>query len=163
MNEADLAVVSTWIARPHVARWWQEDASLAAVRARYLPAIRGDEPTQMLIAEHDGAPIGFAQWYGWDDEPDAPEYGALAGEVGIDYAIGEAAACGRGVGTVLVAALVALVRAQRPGASVLTGPEQSNVASCRVLEKNGFHLVDVRRIDCEPGDGPWALYRLSQG
>jgi aminoglycoside 6'-N-acetyltransferase len=160
MSETDLGRVGTWLARPHVAHWWYEDASRPAVRARYLPAIRGDEATHLVIAERDGAAIGFAQWYGWDDEPHAAAYGARPGELGIDYLIGEAGACGQGAGTALVAALVARVRAQCPEASILTSPEQSNVASCRVLEKNGFRLVGVRRIECEPGGGPHSLYRL---
>lgn len=163
MSEADLPLLAGWLARPHVARWWYEDAALPAVRQRYLPAIRGEEPTRLVIAELHGHPVGFAQWYAWDDEPEAPQYGALPGEVGIDYALGEPDVCGRGVGTALIAVLVDEVRAHRPAASILTSPEQANVASCRVLEKNGFHLIDVRRIDAEPGDGPAALYRLSPG
>jgi len=162
MTEADLALVGAWLARPHVARWWLEDPAEAAVRQRYLPAITGADPTHLLVAELDARPIGFAQWYRWDDESEADrrDIGAEPGDVGIDYAIGEADACGHGTGTTLIAALVAEVHRHHPGASLLTDPEQANIASCRVLEKNGFRLVDVRRIESEPGDGPSAIYRL---
>lgn len=162
MTEADLTLVSAWLARAHVARWWQDDPAEAAVRQRYLPAITGADPTHLVVAELGGRPIGFAQWYRWDDESEADrgDVGAEPGDVGIDYAIGEPDACGQGIGTRLIAALVDEVRRHRPGAAVLTDPEQANVASCRVLEKNAFRLVDVRRIESEPGDGPNAIYRL---
>lgn len=162
MAEADLALVSAWLARPHVARWWLEDPAQAAVRQRYLPAITGADPTHLLVAELDGRPIGFAQWYRWDDESESDRAAVSAepGDVGIDYAIGEPDACGHGIGTRLIAALIDEVRRHHPGAALLSDPEQANVASCRVLEKNGFRLVDVRRIESELGDGPNAIFRL---
>ncbi|HXP18237.1 MAG TPA: hypothetical protein VN840_01200 [Streptosporangiaceae bacterium] len=47
-----------------------------------------------------------------------------------------------------------------PGAGILVGPEASNTASRRVLEKNGFELVAVRTVATEPTDAPMAIYRL---
>ena len=44
---------------------------------------------------------------------------------------------------------------------MLTGPEAANIASCRVLEKNGFRLVAVRPVVTEPTDRPIAIYRLA--
>jgi RimJ/RimL family protein N-acetyltransferase len=79
---------------------------------------------------------------------------------GIDYAIGEPARVGQGHGTELIAALVAEVRRRYPGAGILTGPDASNVASRRVLGKNGFRLVAVRPVVTEPSDAPMAVYRL---
>ena len=35
------------------------------------------------------------------------------------------------------------------------------MASRRVLEKNGFHLVAVRPVATEASDAPMAIYRLS--
>ena len=67
---------------------------------------------------------------------------------------------GRGAGTRLIAALVALIRRQHPGAGILAGPDAANIASRRVLEKNGFELVAVRPVATEPGDTLMAIYRL---
>jgi hypothetical protein len=44
---------------------------------------------------------------------------------------------------------------------VLIAPEAANVPSRRVLEKNGFHLVEVRPIATEPHRRPMAVYRLA--
>ncbi|MBO0814466.1 MAG: GNAT family N-acetyltransferase [Actinobacteria bacterium] len=83
------------------------------------------------------------------------------GEVGIDYAIVDPAWVGRGVGTKLIAALVAEVRRHHPGSGIRTTPEAANTASRRVLEKNGFELVAVRPVATEPTDAPMAIYRLT--
>jgi RimJ/RimL family protein N-acetyltransferase len=42
----------------------------------------------------------------------------------------------------------------------MSDPDAGNVASRRVLEKNGFRLVDVRPVASEPTDDPMAIYRL---
>ena len=85
---------------------------------------------------------------------------ALPGEAGIDYAIGDPAQISRGVGTELIAALVAEVRRHHPGAGILADPDARNAASRRVLEKNGFGLVAVRPVASEPTGDPMAIYRL---
>jgi aminoglycoside 6'-N-acetyltransferase len=87
--------------------------------------------------------------------------GARDAEIGIDYAIGDPAQVGRGVGTLLIAALVAEIHCRHPGAGILSDPDAANMASRRVLEKNGFHLVAVRPVATEASDAPMAIYRLS--
>lgn len=63
----------------------------------------------------------------------------------------------------MIGSLVECVRAASPGSGILIAPEAANVASRRVLEKNGFHLVDVRPVATEPHGRPMALYRLPPG
>ena len=83
------------------------------------------------------------------------------GECGIDYAIGDPTAIGRGLGTRMIAALVDEVRDHHPGCSILVEPEAANAASRRVLESNGFELVDLRPLAFESNDSPMAIYRLA--
>src|SRR5579863_10334227 len=110
----DLPTVAGWLARPHVARWWQEDPDPDAVRARYLPCVDGSDPTELLILEAGGTPAGFFQRYLIADDPSwaatlrgtgQPDVGAAAG---IDYLIGEAGLTGRGLGTAAIAAFTRL-------------------------------------------------------
>jgi aminoglycoside 6'-N-acetyltransferase len=163
MSEGDLPVVEAWLRLPHVARWWTPDTTAAQEIARYRTRI-SQEPrpaTIMLMVTQDGQSIGWCQWYRWADYPaEAAAIDARADEAGIDYAIGDQAHIGRGVGTQLIAALVAEVRRQHPGAGILADPDAANTASRRVLEKNGFELVAVRPVATEPGDKPMAIYRL---
>jgi aminoglycoside 6'-N-acetyltransferase len=162
MTLDDLALVRGWLDRPHLARWWLSGTTVEAELDSYAQAIRGDDPTFMLIATRAGEPVGFGQWYAWSDYPmDADGVGARPGDCGIDYALGEAAVVGGGAGTELVAALVAEVRRHRPDAGIVADPEATNHASRRVLEKNGFVLVAERPVPSEPVDTPMAIYRLA--
>jgi aminoglycoside 6'-N-acetyltransferase len=163
MVAADLPAVAAWLALPHVARWWTPDTTAEAVLDEYQGRISGEQETAtvMLMAAKDGDVIGWCQWYRWADYPaEATAMEALDGEVGIDYAIGDPASVGCGVGTELIAALVTQVRRREPGAGLLADPDADNIASRRVLEKNGFELVAVRPVATEPSDRPMAIYRL---
>jgi aminoglycoside 6'-N-acetyltransferase len=115
----------------------------------------------VLVVVHDGEPVGWCQWYPCAVDAEwAAELGAQPGDVGVDYAIGDPARVGRGIGTELIAVLVALVRSARPGCGVMADPEADNSVSRRVLERNGFELVDVKPMDSEATDEPMAIYRL---
>ncbi len=163
MADEDLAVIEDWLRRPHVARWWTPDttaeAEVAKYRRRISQACRS--ATVMLTVLADSCLIGWCQWYRWADYPsEAVAMDARDGEVGIDYAIGDPASTARGVGTQLIALLVTEVLRRHPDAGFLVGPDAANVASRRVLEKNGFELVAVRSVVTEPTDAPIAIYRL---
>ena len=85
--------------------------------------------------------------------------GARDGEAGIDYAIGDPDCIGRGLGTELIAALVA----EAPPLSGRRdhgrpGRGQHGVAAS--AGENGFELVAVRPVATEPSDAPMAIYRL---
>jgi len=164
MTEADLPAVAAWLRLPHVARWWTPDTTAEAEIARYRERVRpGSRPaTHMLMVTLDAVPAGWCQWYRWADYPaDADAIGARDGEIGIDYAIGDPARVGQGVGTTLIATLTTEIRRHHPGAGLLADPDAANAASRRVLEKNGFHLVAVRPVTTEASSAPMAIYRLS--
>ncbi len=163
MTESDLPALEAWLAQPHVARWWTADTTAEAELGQYRDRVhgQGDLDTIMLTVVRNELPIGWCQWYRWDAYPDeAAAMEALDHEVGIDYAIGDPSSVGRGVGTELIAALIAEVRRAHPGCGVLVAPDAANAASRRVLEKNGFELVAVRPVETEPSDRPMAIYRL---
>lgn len=153
VTEEDLEVLVEFFAAPHVARWWHEEATLESVRAKY--ATPGD--AVVLLAVLDGRPVGLGQHYLWSPSDAAP-YGVPVGAVGIDYLLGHAHDCDRGLGTRLVAALVAAA----PPGDVWVTPEEANGPSCRVLEKNAFELMAVKQcqVPDEPWAGPTAIYHL---
>jgi aminoglycoside 6'-N-acetyltransferase len=157
----DLPLVEHWLGEPHVARWFLAGSSLDEELEDIRLSVTGVQPTHMLVALQDDEPIGWCQWYLCADSAEwAAEIGAAPGDVGIDYAIGDAARVGSGVGTELIAALVARVRDAHPGCGIVADPDAHNIASRRVLEKNGFGLVAIKTMESEPSDDPMAVYRL---
>jgi aminoglycoside 6'-N-acetyltransferase len=161
MQLDDLALVEHWLGEPHVARWFLAGSSLEAELEDIRQSVSGAQPVHMFVVIYDGEPVGWCQWYLCEVDPEwAADIDAGPGECGIDYAIGKPALVGGGVGTELVAALVALVRGAQPGCGIVADPEANNPASRRVLEKNGFELVAVKTMDSEPTDDPMAIYRL---
>jgi RimJ/RimL family protein N-acetyltransferase len=161
MEPGDLALVERWLAEPHVAHWYLAGSSLEAELEDIRLSAAGAHEVHMSLVFLDGEPVGWCQWYRCDVDPVwAAEIGAEPDDCGIDYAIGEAARVGGGTGTELIAALVGLVRAARPGCGIVADPDARNAASRRVLEKNGFGLVAVKAMASEPTDDPMAVYRL---
>lgn len=158
LARADLALLVAWLAEPHVAAWWRDPADPDAVAAHYGPAIDGDDPTQLRIAELDGTPVGFGQHYRIADNPDwlaslAPA-GDFARAAGIDYLIGEAAFTGRGLGTALVGLLVAECATAYPDThSVVVAVEDDNTRSWRALQRCGFALVWAGLLASEDPSG----------
>ncbi len=158
----DLPFVERWLSEPHVARWYLAGSSLERELADVRASVTGAQPMHVLAVLENDTPVGWCQWYACADDPEwAADVGAVEGDVGIDYAIGEPAAVGRGVGTELLAALVRVVRAARPNCGIVADPEAHNAPSRRVLEKNGFALVVVTAMDSEATDDPMAIYRLA--
>lgn len=99
---------------------------------------------ELLVAEHDGRPIGFIQIsdaaveesHYWGEV----ETGALA----IDIWIGSCADRNRGFGTEMMKLAAARCFA-RPGATViLIDPLESNVRVCRFYERLGYQFVGTR-------------------
>ena len=146
LTRADLPLVGSWLAAPHVARWWRERADPGAVEARYGPAIDGSDPTDVLVAMLGGTPVGLVQRYRMADEPDwaaalAPA-GAPSDTFGIDYLIGNPAHCGRGLGTTMVDLLVAGSWDRYPTSTgCVVAVHADNRRSWRALERTGFRLL----------------------
>lgn len=139
MTEGDLDDVQRWVNQPHVARWWDEHRTADQVRRHYGPALRGEEPTRVWVWEVNGRSVGFSQDYRIRDHP---EYALLSGQrdaVGFDYAIGDPAYVGRGLGTSLLWVFLRdiVVPAYAGLGELFAAPDHRNAGSLRVLAKVG--------------------------
>jgi aminoglycoside 6'-N-acetyltransferase len=141
MTRGDLADLTRWRRSEHVRRWWTGvgEATPQAVEARYGPRIDGLTPTRMWVVEVNGRSVGFIQDYRIGDYPD---YALLTPDpeaIGIDYAIGDPAWVGRGLGVRLLWAWMLRARHRFPeAASYFAAPDHRNAASLRILAKAGF-------------------------
>jgi aminoglycoside 6'-N-acetyltransferase len=160
MTMTDLDLVRAWLIEAHVARWYLSGSTVEQEIEDLRQSVAGEQPTRALTVLLDDRLVGWCQWYRCDEYPDyAVDIQAAPGDVGIDYAIGAADQVGHGVGTALVAALIEAISDEQGRVGIVADPEASNTASRRVLEKNGFQLVDVRPLASEPTDEPMAIYR----
>ena len=152
LAESDLPTLVAWFADPEIARWWNQPADIESIRAKYLPRIEQREPTQMWIAEIDGADSGLLQSYLHVDYPEHDESVGLADAVGIDYLIASQHR-GRGRGRRVLSAFASWALSLHPDASCCVAtPAQANEASWRALEHAGFSRVG----ECQPPDEPIA-------
>ncbi|HET7572719.1 MAG TPA: GNAT family N-acetyltransferase [Gaiellaceae bacterium] len=143
LRQDDLPLLHDWLQREHVRRWWGWDVGgLEQTEAHYLPALRGEEPTELYVLVVDGRDAGMLQTY---FAVDYPEWEAVVhvgpGVSGVDILIGEESLVGRGLGPRV---LDAFVREHVRGHAVVATVEEGNRRSWRAFEKAGFvHVRDV--------------------
>ncbi len=70
LTRDDFPTLARWLARPHVARWWNHDHSAEAVERDFGPAVDGTDPTEMYVVLLGDRPIGFIQYSRFADFPD---------------------------------------------------------------------------------------------
>jgi len=142
-------VVTTMLTEPvtrSLPNSWQGEYTL--IRAQTWISERDREGVTLLAIEKSTSePAGLVILF----ESDAPTGGGI--EVQLGYLLAEAF-WGTGLATELVEALVTWCRSQPELTSIAGGVERGNVASSRVLEKNGFKLVD------DTDDAEEQLFRL---
>ncbi|MCW2753563.1 MAG: GCN5-related N-acetyltransferase [Marmoricola sp.] len=140
MTPGDLADVTRWVNTSHVATWWDQYRTQEQVEAFYGPALRGEDPTRLWIFEVNGRSVGFCQDYRIADHPEWALLCSRPDAVGFDYAIGEPAWVGRGIGTSLLWVFLRdIVWPAYPGVrEFFAAPDHRNAASLRLLAKLGF-------------------------
>jgi aminoglycoside 6'-N-acetyltransferase len=165
MSRAELPLLARWLAEPHVARWWREPADLGRVTATYGPALDGDDPTELLIAELDGEPIGMVQRYLLADNVDyrtaLERAGARGDAASIDYLVGTPSLTGLGLGPEMIRLVTEETWAANPHVpQIAVAVQQENRRSWRALEKAGYRRIWSGIVDSgDPSDdGPSFVY-----
>jgi aminoglycoside 6'-N-acetyltransferase len=123
-----------------VAQWWGAPPSLEEVAAEYEPQLSREDSTRIYVVNLDGRQIGMTQTYLWaHNEPEATEIGALPGEAGIDYFIGEPDLLGQGVGALMLGCFLKQIVFADPTVTGVRVPiDIRNERSWRCLQKLGF-------------------------
>ncbi|MCX4672931.1 acetyltransferase [Streptomyces sp. NBC_01381] len=170
LAERDFPLLRQWLLQPHVARWWNHETSPEAVARDFGPAARGDEPSEDLLMLLDGEPFGLVQRCRLADYPEyvaelVDQAEVPAGAVSIDYLIGDPRRAGRGLGTLMLRAVIEATWSDHPDATAMLVPVHvGNPASWRALEKAGMRRV--ADVDLEPDnpvdDRAHHLYRIDR-
>lgn len=150
---ADVALLRRWDDAPHVAASdptddWQWETELG----REVPW------RAQLIAEVDGAPIGYLEII--DPAGDDEQYWGPCGPGlrAIDIWIGEVAYLGRGFGTQMMRLALARCFADVEVTAVVIDPMASNAAAIRFYRRLGFAYVEDRWF----GADHCAVHRLER-
>jgi RimJ/RimL family protein N-acetyltransferase len=144
--DTDMALMERWLYASHVQAWYEHPEE-------WLMELRERDGEfsfiTHIIAEINGRPIGFCQYYDcWHSKEyedwgiDIPSEGRI---FSIDYLVGEPECLRRGFGKAMIALM--LERLRGIGADrVLVLPDAKNTASNRALEANGFSWDGERYI-----------------
>jgi aminoglycoside 6'-N-acetyltransferase len=169
LTRAHFVVLSEWMTKPHVFKWWQEGSEPDQVEALYGPAIDGEDATEVFIVERETKPIGLVQRYRLEDnvewQTSLRATGAPEESFGIDYFIGVEDLIGRGVGTEMIRLFVDNSWNRYPECSAcVVGVSQGNRRSWRALEGAGFTRVwsGLLESDDPSDDGPQYVYLIDQ-
>lgn len=138
---------------------WRGDYSVERAE-RWIVERDAESPTLLVADRQTGAAIGLLfLFFGPANKTDADQtdYGQTDGDVRLGYLLSEAM-WGEGYGSELVGGLIDWGRVRPDIATLTAGVEASNVASVRVLLKNGFALVESEsdgdltyRVDVDAG------------
>lgn len=152
LTAEDLPRLHEWLNREHVARWWRERPTLEEVVEHYLPAIEGDDPTDLYAVVLDGRDAGFVETYVVADHPEWQDVVQVGdGVAGVDLFVADEALTGKGLGTEILRSFVRdVVFADPRIVACVADPETGNTASLRAFAKAGFRRI--REFD-DPGGG----------
>ncbi len=76
LAETDLPQLARWLPPDHVQEWWRDPFAPTHVREKYMPRIRGEEPTEVFVIVLDDADIGMIQRYRLSGYPAWSETGS---------------------------------------------------------------------------------------
>ena len=162
LGEDDFALLFTWLARPHVKRWYApEPGSYLELTARYRPRTEAGNPVRAFIIRIDDGDAGYIQKYALDPFPEYRRRLGLEGEpgvMGMDLFLGEEWRTGRGLGSFVIRRFVVdEVLADPVVTACIAGPHEGNAQSIRAFERAGFRRW--KAIENEAGERECVLRR----
>ncbi|GHG13768.1 GNAT family N-acetyltransferase [Paracoccus aerius] len=145
VTAADLPLLAEWLASPHWREWWSDQP---AVELGYIrDMIEGRDSTRPFLFLLDGRPIGYIQVWRIADarvEPwltEAPWLMDLPDDaVGVDLSIGPTGLLSQGIGSRVLSAFVAMLRAEGHR-TIIIDPDPANARAVRAYENAGFRVI----------------------
>ena len=140
LENEDVDIVKDWLMKEYVAQWFGDASEwLFEINHRHEQFAF----IKHFIAEENGVPIGFCQYYNWNKAFEEDMDSEPSGSFGIDYMLGEESMLGKGLGKQLVKLICEKVISEQPEVALLIADPtmeeaRTNITSIKVLEANGF-------------------------
>lgn len=113
---------------------------------------------ELLVAEHDGRPIGFIQIIDAAEEETHYWGGVEVGAMAIDIWIGDPVDRNHGFGSMMMQLAIDRCFAKQGARSILIDPLDANERACRFYERLGFKFVEKRTF----GKDLCRVYRIDR-
>ena len=138
----DLPLLVEWMNDPEIAAFWELDGPPATTEQHLREQIEGDGRSVPCLGLLDGTPMSYWEVYRADLDPLARYYPARPHDTGVHLLLGPSRARGRGLGSLLLAALAERILRMRPRCSrVVAEPDVRNLPSVRAFERAGFECT----------------------
>ncbi|SDM80283.1 GNAT family N-acetyltransferase [Acetanaerobacterium elongatum] len=137
LEDKDIPLLREWLYKEYIAKWYKEPAEwLNEVNGRFTDY----HFVTHLIAECNGIPIGFCQYYACINAKE-DWYGdiPLKGTYSIDYLIGEETYLHKGLGKEIILLLTKKIFGLNDAKRIIVQPEEDNANSCKTLLAGGYH------------------------
>ena len=142
VTRGDYPILALWLERPHWREWWGEpEIELGYIR----DMVEGrDDTCRPFIASIDGVPAAYIQVWRvaphqtpeWAEE--SPWLMQLPAEaVGVDLSLADGDRLGQGLGSAILRAFVARLRAEGHR-TIVIDPDPTNLRAIRAYGKAGF-------------------------
>ena len=142
LTEPDFPLLHKWLNEPHLRSFYCKEAvTLSEVRQKYLPRLKGSHPCNCLIAEFEGVPFGYVQWYLNSDFPDhAHDVISEPCGVSLDYYVGSTDHLGKHLGAAMLTRVVEEVEKtlDPPDRKFFAGHRLENSYAIACTRKAGF-------------------------
>ncbi len=136
----DLPLLAGWMNDPAVAAFWHLAGPPDTTEAHLCRVL--EHQAVPLLGLLDGAPMSYWEVYRADLDPLARHYAAEPQDTGIHLLLGPAEARGRGLGSVLLAALAdRILQVRAECGRVVAEPDIRNTPSVRAFRRAGFELA----------------------
>jgi RimJ/RimL family protein N-acetyltransferase len=154
----DYERIVEWRNRPHVRQWWDPDdppLTVAGWLDELHASTREPDRTTACMIEVSSTPIGYLQFYPWDDEQAyLAEVGLTlpAGAWGLDIFIGEGALLDQGIGSRAVRLLSDHLFDEIGATAVALATEVGNTRAQAAYKRAGMRVVQ-RFLDTDLRNG----------
>jgi aminoglycoside 6'-N-acetyltransferase len=144
VTSADLPMLADWLTRPHWRDWWGDpEAELDKIR----DMVEGRDTTRPYLFDLDDGPPGFIQvwtiadWQTPEQAEETPWVMLLPEDaVGVDLAIADPHRLGQGVGTRVLIAFIAKLRAEG-FETLIIDPDPANTRAVSCYTRAGFRPI----------------------